>query len=256
MNTDNREFFDLLSSVATEQTFSLTLTDGSQVNCKQLTTSQLKELVKTVVDSPLTQAAFNTTATEIFNQSLVEGVNTELNTVDRTLFILETRIQSLSPTVTLKKEEKSITVDLRNIKEKLSKEIESHKDLFESKSLTEGQITLSFGVPTLKTELQLNREVYKNFKTNVENVDELRKALGEAFINEIAKSINSLSIGEQILDFNTVSFKQRLKAVETLPASIVQKVIEYIENYKKIVEDCFIIDGETVPLDGTLFSLR
>jgi hypothetical protein len=48
-----------------------------------------------------------------------------------------------------------------------------------------------------------------------------------------------------------------LKTVESLPASSIQKVIEYIEQHKKAIEDCLIVsEGVSVPIDGSLFSLR
>ena len=55
----NKEFQNLLSTLASEQTFSVELTDSKLYEFKQLNTNQLKELVKTVVDSPLTQTLFN-----------------------------------------------------------------------------------------------------------------------------------------------------------------------------------------------------
>ena len=51
-------FQQLLNTIADEQTFELSLTN-TNLQCKQLTTLQLKELIETVVDSPVTQAIFN-----------------------------------------------------------------------------------------------------------------------------------------------------------------------------------------------------
>ena len=49
MSNDNKEFFDLLNSIVDEQTFSLELCPREEtktVYCKQLSTAQLKELIK------------------------------------------------------------------------------------------------------------------------------------------------------------------------------------------------------------------
>ena len=102
----------------------------------------------------------------------------------------------------------------------------------------------------------MNEEIYKNSNPNVEDPEELRKVLGEAFINEIAKAVRTLTIDEKTLDLSTVTFKSRLKTIETLPASLIQKVIEYIEEYKKVVDDCLTVNGHTIVIDGSLFSLR
>ena len=106
MSTENKEFYDLLKTLTEEQTFPLELfSTGEKLNCKYLTTFQLKEIIKTVVDSPLTQSAFNTTCTKIFKDSLLvkENLTAPLNVLDRLSFLLQTRINSISPIVTINK---------------------------------------------------------------------------------------------------------------------------------------------------------
>jgi len=117
IKTTDKEFSDLLASIIEEQTFSTVLTNEKECTFKQLNTSQLKDLVKTVVDSPLTQAVFNTAISKIMKDSLqTEGVNIlNLNIFDRLIFILETRINSLSDTITITNENVSYTVDLKEI---------------------------------------------------------------------------------------------------------------------------------------------
>ena len=259
MSTENKEFYDLLSSITSEQTFPLELSPREEaviVSCKQLTTVQLKELIRAVVDSPITQAVFNSTATKIFKNSLVDPSVYSLNIIDRLLFIIETRIQSLSPTMNVKENDKEITVDFLQIKEKLNQQLRENVQVLAPSSATDGKLTISFGVTLIDTESQLNDELYKNVTPNVEDAEELRKVLGEAFINEIAKSIRTLTIEDKTLDLSTVSFKSRLKVVESLPASLIQKVIEYIEKYKKLIDESLTVDGYTLTIDGTLFSLR
>lgn len=251
-----KNFNELLAALSDTETFELTLTDGKAYNFRQLTTNQLKELVKAVVDSPLTQSVFNTTLSKIMKESLVgEG---SFNVIDRLLFAIETRIQSLSPSVTVTtQDDKSVTIDLLEVKSKLSKAIASNAALLQDKTIETSQLKLTVGVPTIKTETQLNEELYKNVDINVQTPEELRKILGDAFINEIAKAIKTIEISEKTMDLSTVNFKSRLKTVESLPASSIQKVIEYIEQHKKAIEDCLVIsEGVSVPIDGSLFSLR
>jgi hypothetical protein len=257
MSSENKEFYDLLNSVVNDETFDLQLTPASEtIKCKQLSTAQLKELIKAVVDSPLTQSAFNTTASKVFKDSLVSSPVSELNVIDRLLFLIETRIQSLSPTSTVTREEKEIRIDFEKIKQALHKNIKENANLFESKIVQHEKITVDVCVPPLVTETQLNEELYKNANINVEDADQLRKVLGEAFINEIAKSIKSVTIQDKTLDLSTVTFKSRLKTIESLPASLIQKVIEYIEGYKKVIDKTLTVDGYLIPIDGSLFSVR
>lgn len=76
MSTD-KDFLDLLNSLAEEEHYTIELlrsgADPVPVKFKSLTTVQLKELVKTAVDSPLTQSVFNSTATKVFNDSILSA---------------------------------------------------------------------------------------------------------------------------------------------------------------------------------------
>jgi hypothetical protein len=257
--SSNKEFYDLLNSVTTTESFSLTLTDGKEYTFKQLSTSQLKDLIKTVVDSPLTQAVFNNTISRIMRESLVtEGIDASLfNVVDRLLFTLETRIQSISPRITLSKEDLIEEVDLQKVKQKLTENIKNNSTLFADDSNISNQVELTFGVPLIKTETQLNDELYKDINLNIENQEELRKILGETFINELAKSIKVVKVQDKELDLSTVTFKSRLKTVESLPASLISNVISYIEKYRKVLDDSLLVKEDlSVPIDGSLFSLR
>jgi len=250
-----KNFNELLAALAEAETFDITLTDGNSYKFRQLTTKQLKELVKTVVDSPLTQSVFNTTLSKIMKDSLIgEG---SFNVIDRLIFAIETRIQSLSPSVTVTQNEKTTTIDLVEIKNKLNKSIIDNSSLLEDKTFETAQIKLTVGVPSVKTETQLNEEFYKNVDINIQTQEELRKIVGEAFINEIAKAIKIIEIADKTMDLSSVNFKTRLKTVESLPASSIQKVIEYIEQHKKAIEDCLVVSEDvSVPIDGSLFSLR
>ena len=143
------------------------------------------------------------------------------------------------------------------MRNKLVKAIADNAALLQDKTIETSQLKLTVGVPSVKTETQLNEELYKNVDINVLTPEELRKILGDAFINEIAKAIKTIEISDKTMDLSSVNFKTRLKTVESLPASSIQKVIEYIEQHKKAIEDCLIVsEGVSVPIDGSLFSLR
>ena len=256
MSQDNTEFYQLLNSLATEQTFDLTLSNNQTAKCKQLTTAQLKELIKTIVDSPLTQAAFNTTATKIFSQSLLDVSMSSLDIVDRLLFLLETRSNSLSPMAVLNNNNEEIHVNFESLRENLIKTIRDNPETFQEQVIKSDKITLYFSIPKLKTETQMNEELYKNLEINVDTAEELRKVLGEAFINEIAKTLNKIEIEDKSLNLNEVTFKSRLKTIESLPASLTQKVIEFVEKYKNLIDNSLTVDGYTIPIDGSLFSAR
>lgn len=257
MDNENESLFlTELNQINNEETFDLDLINGQIAKCKQLTTAQLKELIKTIVDSPLTQTRFISTVTEIISESVKVPDNYILTTIDKLLFLLELRIQSISSKMTLNNNGSLVAVDFQSIKQNLHQTIKNNNVLFESKEISEGKFSVSFGVSTLLAETQLNEEIYKFVIINADDEEEVSKILGEAFVNEIAKCVKTVKVNEKVMDLSTVNFSTRLKIIESLPAYLIQKVVEYIENYKRVIEECLTVEGVLIHIDGSLFSVR
>lgn len=254
------EFLKLVGDINLNETFDVVFSDNTTHKFKQLTSNHLKDLVKTIVDSPLTQVEFNTTLFKIMQKSSVNDKETFLskNVLDRLLFCIATRAYSLSETFTIVKEDDTkFVVNLATISEKLNKFITEKAESLKDKTQTKNTITVTYGIPSLKVDTQVNNEFYKNKNFDVENTDELRKVLGETFITEIAKCLKTASINDKQINFNDLSFNERLKILETLPASLTQQIIEYIEEYKKNLEECLRVTEDVIlPVDGSLFTSR
>ena len=255
MSIENKEFYDLLDSIVNEQTFDFELSNGLTVKCKQLTTAQLKQLIETVVDSPITQSTFTSTVIKIFNESVSLPLNYTPTLLDKLLFLVDTRINSISPNMTVIHNEEQLVIDFIQVKQNIINAIKTNELIFADKQLIENGLTLTVGIPTLVSELQLNEEIYKNLVVNSDDPDELRKVLGETFVNEIAKSFKLIKIQDKTLDLSTISFKKRLKTIESLPASSVQQAIKYVEEYKRLIEQVLVFKEYNIPLDGSLFSI-
>lgn len=260
MSNENVEFYELLNSITENKTFQLDLC-ANQVHktlaCKYLTTLQLTDLIKTVIDSPFTQSIFNTTATKIFRNSLVETVPLQqLTVIDRLLFMLETRIQSLSPVITLtNNDDKSVEVPIQQVKENLVKNIKEQINFFQPFVITHSDFTLTLDIPDLETDAKLNDEIYKDLVVDPNDKENLRELLGDAFIYEITKYFKVLTLkNNKIMDFSNISFKERVEVVQMLPASLIQQAISYIEKQKSIVEESLIFDGFYLSVDSTFFS--
>lgn len=253
----SKDFYELLNNLIEEQSFDLEITNNLTVKCKQLTTAQLKECIKTVVDSPLTQLNFTTTTTKIFNESVVLPENYLPSIIDRLLFLIQTRISSISPTMQMNtEEEKPVTVDFTQVKQTLINVLNKNIASFAKQQTNDGNFIITYGIPLLATETQLNEELYKDFVVNVDDPEDVRKMLGEAFVNEIAKSFITIQLKDKILELSTVNFKTRLQIIESLPSSLIQKVVSYVENYKKLIDEALTFEGYSIPIDGSLFSVR
>jgi hypothetical protein len=253
-----KSMIELLTELTNSQTYELPLSDGNSYKFKQLNANHLKELIETVVDTSLTQNTFNDTCNRIFKQCLVESSAEQatFNILDRLLFVIESRIQSISPIVTIKDSNQTSVFDLLQIKENIITTIKQTPDLFTEKQYSGNGIEIVCSLPTLSIDSQLNDDLEKQNKLDVTNESSVRKLLGDAFINELAKSIRFISIQENKLDLATLPFGERVKTVEMLPASLINNVVSYIEAYKNLVESYLRVNGNTLTIDGSLFSIR
>ena len=136
---------------------------------KQLNTEQLKKILKTIIDSPIHNTEFTITFNSIIRDNILDdSVNVEeLNVFDKTLILIKTRIESISPeyTFTLNDEEKVQLESFKvNVADVYNKFIES-SPVYSTEIVKSNNCELEISLPTLQTENKLEKELYKNVNT-------------------------------------------------------------------------------------------
>jgi hypothetical protein len=77
------------------------------------------------------------------------------------------------------------------------------------------------------------------------------------FIYEIAKYISSLTLdGRTTLDFTKTSFQERVNVLQKLPVALTQKIVEYIEKQKSVLDQHLIVDGLYLSIDSAFFTIQ
>jgi hypothetical protein len=241
------------------------------IKFKQLNTEQLKKLLKTVIDSPIYNTQLILTFNEIIKENCLEQINVDkLTILDKHIFLLKTRIESISSDYTFTFSEKDIaeynlssenyTINLNSIYDNFINNLPDVK----SQTYNYETFTITCSLPTLEIENKLEQELHQYVKLKISTPDELRSALGDTFINEITKYISELKINEQNIDLNTYDFKSRIQIIEQLPTNTLSNVLKYIENYKTIISslfNCSIITENGIeftkelPQDATFFNI-
>lgn len=238
------------------------------IKFKQLNTQQLKRLLKTVIDSPIHNTEFTLTFNTLIKENCLESIDTEtLTCYDKIFILFKTRIESVSPEYTFTYTEDEINeynltdkTLIVNLADRYNSVVEQ-TPVFEIEDVNIENINLTIGLPSLKTENKLEKELYKNVNLEINTPEQLRTTLGDTFINELTKFIVSLKIQEKEINFDNLDFKTRIKLVEQLPTSVINKVLKYIEKYKKQTNEllAFNIPGtpesKEMPLDATFFNI-
>jgi hypothetical protein len=261
-----KSFLEALKELDQLNTFSLEIPSlQKEVSFKQLSTEQLKSILKTVVDSPIYNSQFIVTFNKIIKDNCVsENVNTEQFTVyDKILILFKTRLESLSEEYTFnftEEEQKQYSMPSSqtiNLKEHFNKFL-SKKYQFSQSVIEHNGIRVICQLPSLGTENKLEQELHKNIKIEVESTEELREIIGETFINELTKYIEILSVGDSTENLLNLSFKNRVKLVEQLPTTLINKVLKYIEGYREKIKELTTLSfselEKDISLDASFFN--
>jgi hypothetical protein len=275
--TDVKDIINLIQGLDNESSFNIFIPSlQKEVKFKQLTTEQLKRILKTVVDSPVYNTEFIKTFNSIIKENCLDKEISidSLTIFDKLLIIFKTKIESISSefNFTFTDEE----IQNNNLKEKNKiVNIETHfKDFlekninFETQVIEHNNSTVTCNLPTIFTENKLEQELHKNIKIEVTTPEELRAIVGETFINEVTKFITDISVNGSSIDLLKLSFKNRISVVENLPTQIINKVIKYIENYRETIKPLLTckVKVETtqqttveiekeIPLDASFFNM-
>jgi hypothetical protein len=252
MSTENNtaQIIDLLKDLADTCHFSVYVPSLKRdIKFKQLSTEQLKRVYKTAIDANLFSTEFTLTFYNIIKENCLEeslDINT-LTIFDKFFIFLKTRIESLTPDYLIffsdnEKQQYNLqtngaVISLNDYYNRLiTKNIE-----FSKKEIEHNSCNVICDVPTLKIENQLDVELVKNSLTETSTDEDLVNIIGNVFVNELAKFITFITIHNTTIDLQECSVADKAKVVEQLPATVIKEVLEYVENFKKQVQNHLVL---------------
>ena len=193
----------------------LVLSKKENKSFTSLTAKQQKDLIEAAASG--SKAAF--LYPKAINTILLENCeDRSLLVSDRALIVLALRVHSFGPLQKIEKNGEFIEINLQKILDNYDKDI----DIKYTETFSQGPISINCSVPTIE---------------QFENDSKIHKLLSEIYILEIAKYITSIEITEKepiVLDLKTQTVSQNIKTVESLTASLVQKILGFIANIKNL----------------------
>ena len=127
--------------------------------------------------------------------------------------------------------------------------------------ITDDNIKVKLSIPSLARDTAINIETKKKISPLPDDDNLAKEAVGEIYINELAKYIDVVSItsaGNVIdLEFDKLFLSQKIQVIEKLPLSINNKLIDFINEAKAFEKKYFERDGVSVDIDidQTLFTV-
>jgi hypothetical protein len=230
------------------------LSKGENKKFSPLTAKQQKDLLEAA--SSGSKAVF--LYPKAVNNILLENSeDRDLLVSDRALVILGLRVHSFGPTQKIEREEGPVEVNLQKLLNDFDKSIEiKYKDSF-----SQGPIVLNCSIPTIEYENQLLDSYMKYRSAEFENDSKTQKLISEIYILELAKYITSVEINDKepiILTLKDQTIAQKIRTVESLTATLVQKVMNFVTNVKNLENNLttYKFEDQTIDinLDTSFFS--
>lgn len=218
---------------------------SKSIDCEPLTFKQQKDIISTITDGIVGPLKFQ----KILNDVIIENTESkELKITDKTLIILQLRRESVGTKVKTKDGEHDILDEVidnvKNIKPTYTKTIT-------------GAVTVELEVPTLIQDNQVISVCVDTVKRESEK--DIGKSLGDIYTYEIVKYVKSVSLGEDVVNFQEISVRDRVKIVDNLPLSINKEIIKFIQDNKnqerdalkyKISDSDYIVDIDVAFFDS------
>ncbi|MDD4110025.1 MAG: hypothetical protein PHS54_00565 [Clostridia bacterium] len=243
-----------------------------EVPFNEINTSQQKRLIKSVIDSPVYNTEFIFTFREILKENcqdpLVDIDN--LTIIDKLILALGLRMKSVGDKIDVEvttKDGSKVNVGLEASKI-LNMALNVLIDIG-PQTLEDPYFKLVCSIPTIGSEYKVEKDLRSN-TTNIEieNVEEIRQTIGDAFVSEIVKYISKVFIKDQDeklipIDWAQLKTSDRIKVVETFKTTLLKEIINYINNVRKEIDKIELINFEfkgekyerRLTIDGNFFTI-
>jgi hypothetical protein len=220
------------------------------VKFKVLNLKQQKGLLTSSIDESLTKLSFNSYFYNIIKDNILDTVDiNQLLTIDRSIIALNLRTKALESIALIQDK----TIDLNKVVDNVPNvQIKNHS--LES-IIVDNNITVKVKAPSLGVDNELN-----SFALSKKNQDsDFKAVIGELFVYELTKFITDINInvGEAptIISFTSTKVADRIAIVEKLPSSVVNKVLDFIKNYRNLETLYLKVDDVTIDIDGSFFTV-
>jgi hypothetical protein len=214
---------------------------------KPLSVKQQKDLIKSGLDGALAGITISNIIGEIILDNAVDKY--DFLVTDKLPILLALRKQSFGSSFILKDGDEETEFDLDVI---LKNQLDYSFDTQVEIKLANSEVVAHVDVIKIQDDIKINQYQIEKLRKNKEEA--LSETVGSMFIYEIIKFITKILIGNDTLDLTTLSIKDRLTVIESVPVTLNNSILEYIQQFRKEEAEYVTIDGKVLPIDARLFA--
>lgn len=228
------------------------------VNFKPLTVKQQKLLLTSGVDLEIENLTFSNTINEIIMENCLSGKN-EIKLTDRSIIVYQMREKAVGELLKFTDDETEYEVNLREHIDSIKISSKNPPTTF---TIDYEGITIRGNVPDLMKDSLYNKQFTRTIKnTKRKTVDgvKLTDIVGDIYIHEMVKYVDSISINNQTLTLDTsLPVDQAISIFESLPMAVSKLVADKIKDCREIELDTMsttsLPEDVQLPFDASLFT--
>lgn len=205
--------------------------DISPISIKPLNISQQKKLISLTVEQDVYNSKFN----EIFYNIIKENyLSTDLLSVDAlTIFDKAFIALALRSNINDIFTSHGNNISINTLLDTLHTTHTSN-NFTKNVTFNYNNIIITCKLPTIETEVMCDLAKMQIKSTDV--AEQIQNIIAETVTNEIVKFIQTINIDAETIILSDFNFYERKRVVEQLPAAILEKILNYILEYKQSVE--------------------
>jgi hypothetical protein len=218
-----------------------------QLSFRPLSVKQQKDLIKSGLDGVISGITISNVINEIILENSVDKHDFVIT--DKFPVILSLRKQSFGNIFVIKEEDKETVFDLDEVLKKKLKFTYDDKVIIKMEGT---DIMAYLDLVSLSDDTKINIAQIEKFKKTKD--EQLSETVGSLFIYEIVKFVTKIQIKEEELDLTTLPIKDRINVIESIPATLNNKILEYIQKFRTEETDYVTTSSGVLPIDSRLFT--
>ncbi len=227
----------------------------SEINFKPLTVKQQKLILSTGVDTEIENLAFANAMNDIILENCL-AQKEMIKITDKSAILLQLRQKAVGDKIKITEQDKDYIISIdEQIQKVRSKTVPQSKF-----SIEDSGVKITGSVPGLKLDTRYNRIFTRNTKKTGKNTQiTLSDLVGDIFVHEMVKYVDTISIGDNILQLDgSIDANQAINIFESLPMNISLKVAEEIKASRVLEIETITSDNlpedVQISIDASLFT--
>lgn len=225
---DLKNIFDIITEVNKKLEKSIFIPSTKEnIVAKPLTTQHTKRLLKTSIEGPFADTLFNIEMNTILKEILRLPTLAGLTILDKIAVLIQLRINNVS-------DELKLTVGGKDIPVKLMDKLNElyTLEIPEPVIVSTDEISGVIGMASIEEEFRFDSYLFNNFmKVDPEDTEKLKALILPMFVNNIAVYLQSIKVGENIMDLRSRPVTERIQIVEKLPSEFLTEVVSKIDTH-------------------------